>query len=169
MRTVRATRVFVRALAVLAAVMGMSTCATRPPELPRAYPVPCIWPTPPAARVLTSDFGERRSTGGGHSHPHQGIDISAPKGCPVYATADGVVARAERDRGGYGKHVIVTHTGGYSTLYAHLSEIHTRVGARVQAGQVLGETGKTGRASGVHLHYEVRQHGRAIDPKPFLP
>ena len=169
MRTARGTPAFVRALALLAAVMGLTACATRPPELPRAYPVPCIWPTPAAARLVSSDFGEVRSTGGGRSHHHQGIDISATKGCPVYATADGVVASVERDRGGYGKYVVVNHSSGYSTLYAHLSEIHARVGAQVRAGQVLGEAGKTGRASGAHLHYEVRQHGRPIDPKPFLP
>ncbi|HNV23120.1 MAG TPA: hypothetical protein PKM22_15800, partial [Candidatus Hydrogenedentes bacterium] len=60
MRTARGTPAFVRALALLAAVMGLTACATRPPELPRAYPVPCIWPTPPAARLISSDFGEVR-------------------------------------------------------------------------------------------------------------
>ncbi|MGI6459229.1 MAG: M23 family metallopeptidase [Candidatus Hydrogenedentales bacterium] len=162
-------RATVWALAAAVAAMGLAACATRPLVLPQAYPVPCIWPTPPTARVITSHFGERRSAGGGASRLHKGIDISAPKGCPIYATADGFVARAERDRSGYGKHVIVNHAGGYSTLYAHLSEIRVKAGAWVRAGQVVGEAGQTGRASGVHLHYEVRHYGEAIDPRPFLP
>jgi murein DD-endopeptidase MepM/ murein hydrolase activator NlpD len=119
--------------------------------------------------VVTSEFGETRTRGGGRHYRHQGIDISAPKGWPVYATADGIVWGVDRDRGGYGKHVVVQHANGYSTLYAHLSGFEVKPGQYVPAGQVLGTIGKTGRATGYHLHYEVRRNGTPINPRPFLP
>ncbi|MFO7973262.1 MAG: M23 family metallopeptidase [Candidatus Hydrogenedentota bacterium] len=117
---------------------------------------------------MSSEFGEIRRAGGRRSRRHQGIDIRAPKGSPVYATADGVVCTVDRDRRGYGKYVVIQHAGGCSTLYAHLSEFKVKKGKRIRAGQVIGKIGKTGRASGFHLHYEVRQNGRPIDPRPFL-
>lgn len=156
-------------LTVLACALGAVSCATRAPEVYRAYPVPCIWPTPAAARTVTSEFGEARSAGGGGSYRHQGVDIRAPKGWPVYATADGVVCTVDRDRRGYGKYVAIRHSSGYSTLYAHLSEVDVKEGEAVRAGRVIGEIGKTGRASGYHLHYEVRENGAPINPRPFLP
>ena len=158
----------IKALAVLVLAAGITACATRAPDARRPCPVPCLWPTPSAARTVTSTFGEPRGAGGGRTRPPQGIDISAPKGCPVYATADGAVCCSGRDRGGYGKYVVVCHSQGYSTLYAHLSEIKVKKGARVKAGQILGQTGKTGHASGCHLHYEVRRDDRPIDPTPCL-
>ncbi|HOF38749.1 MAG TPA: M23 family metallopeptidase [Candidatus Hydrogenedentes bacterium] len=169
MRRALEARVAVWAVVITAAAMGLAACATRPLVLPQSYPVPCIWPTPSAARVITSNYGAQRSAGGGASRFHKGIDISAPKGCPIYATADGFVARTDRDRRGYGKYVIVNHAGGYSTLYAHLSETRVKTGAWVRAGQVVGEAGQTGNATGAHLHYEVRRYGEAVDPRPFLP
>ena len=158
-----------RVLCLTGLLAGLTTCATRAPERGWAYPEPCIWPTPSAARAVTSEFGEARSAGGGRNYRHRGIDIGAPKGWPVYATADGIVCEVDRDWGGYGKHVIVQHARGYSTLYAHLSDSKVKEGERVRAGQVVGEIGKTGRATGYHLHYEVRRNGAAINPRPFLP
>ena len=147
----------------------LSTCATRRPEQRWDYPVPCIWPTPSGARVATSEFGETRRAGGSRHYRHQGIDISAPKGWPVYATADGIVCETDRDWGGYGKHVVIQHPNGYSTLYAHLAKARVSTGERVRAGQIIGEIGKTGRATGYHLHYEVRRDGRPLNPRPYLP
>jgi len=157
-----------RALLVMSLAVAIAACATRAPKIQKSSPVPCIWPTAATARTVTSEFGEIRRAGGRRTYRHQGIDISAPKGCPVYATADGVVCTVDRDRRGYGKYVVIQHPGGYSTLYAHLSEFKVKTGRKVRAGEIIGKIGKTGHASGFHLHYEVRKNGRAVNPRPFL-
>lgn len=157
-----------RTVLATAVVLGIAACATRGPKDQKTFPVPCIWPTPVSARTVSSEFGEVRAAGGGRSRYHQGIDIRAPKGCPVYATADGVVCTVDRDRRGYGKYVVIQHPGGYSTLYAHLADFKVKQGKKIRAGEVIGKVGKTGRATGCHLHYEVRQNGRAVNPRPFL-
>ena len=94
---------------------------------------------------------------------HSGVDLAAPTGTPVRATADGVVAGAGW-RGGYGIMVSLGHGGGMSTRYAHLSAIAVRPGTAVKAGQVIGYVGATGTATGSHVHYEVRMNGRAVNP-----
>ena len=154
---------------MLTAATLVAGCARRRPEVQPAFPIPCIWPTPAAARTVTSDFGVIRSAGGGGSRRHQGIDISAPKGWPVFATADGVVSRVDRDRRGYGRYVVLSHANGYSTLYAHLSKVSVKQGARVRAGETIGAIGRTGRATGYHLHYEVRRNGQPVNPRAYLP
>jgi murein DD-endopeptidase MepM/ murein hydrolase activator NlpD len=99
--------------------------------------------------------------------PHLGTDFAAPVGTPVYATGDGSVSWAS-ERGGYGYLVEVQHPNGYSTRYAHLSRIVVRKGAPVQQGQLIAYTGMSGLATGPHLHYEVRRHGRPVDPERVL-
>jgi murein DD-endopeptidase MepM/ murein hydrolase activator NlpD len=116
----------------------------------------------PRVAAVSSGFGDRR--GGSW---HQGIDVSAPRGTPVWATADGTVVRAERD-GAFGRTVLVDHGNGFSTRYAHLKRIKVRSGDRVRRGETLGTVGASGRASGPHLHYEVLRDGRPVDPAPFL-
>jgi murein DD-endopeptidase MepM/ murein hydrolase activator NlpD len=98
--------------------------------------------------------------------PHLGIDYSAPHGTPVRAAGDGVVSIAER-RGGYGNLIEVHHPNGYSSRYAHLARFAAGVGAgsAVRQGEVIGYVGSTGLATGPHLHYEVRRHGRPVDPE----
>lgn len=98
--------------------------------------------------------------------PHTGVDYAAPRGTPVYATADGVVASAG-ERGGYGQMIEIRHPNGYATRYAHLSRIGSGIngGVAVRQGEVIGYVGMTGLATGPHLHYEVRRSGRPVDPR----
>ena len=98
---------------------------------------------------------------------HAGVDIPGPLGTPIYATADGVVGRAER-AGGYGNLVELEHGKGIQTRYGHLSKLLVEPNTRVTRGQLIGLMGSTGRSTGSHLHYEVRIDGRAVNPIPFL-
>lgn len=95
---------------------------------------------------------------------HEGMDFTAPTGTPIYATGNGVVARADHRSRGYGNHVRVDHGFGYLTLYAHMSEITVKPGQKVSRGEVIGYVGNTGKSSGPHLHYEVHKNGRPINP-----
>ena len=97
---------------------------------------------------------------------HDGIDISAKKGTPIFAAADGVVKLA-RYNGGYGNCVYVDHIYGYETRYGHMSKILVRVGQKVKRGDKIGLVGKTGLAEGPHLHYEVRLNDKVLDPRQY--
>jgi hypothetical protein len=97
---------------------------------------------------------------------HQGIDVAAPTGTPVFATADGVVKLAENESG-WGNLVILEHGGGSTTFYAHLDEINVKAGSAVGKGDVIGRVGNTGQSTGSHLHYEVRKNGEHLDPANF--
>src|SRR5581483_1828842 len=121
--------------------------------------IPSGWPVRGA---VTSPFGWRRSPYGGNPEWHAGVDIEAPSGVPVLATADGEVIFAGRVRG-YGALVILDH-GVATTRYAHLAAITCPVGRRVRRGDTIGLVGGTGRATGPHLHYEVRVGNEAFDP-----
>ena len=126
---------------------------------------PSIWPVPGR---INSAFGRRIDPfhGGGSFHP--GIDLSAPSGTPVVATADGVVVDAGW-YGGYGKRVEISHgKNGLSTLYAHLTEIFATPGQVVRRGEVVGRAGSTGRSTSAHLHYEVRFRGTNVNPYKYL-
>ena len=98
---------------------------------------------------------------------HKGMDFTAPRGTPVYATGNGVVIRADSKSRGYGKHIRIDHGFGYVTLYAHMSKYNTRKGKRVKRGDLIGFVGSTGRSQAPHLHYEVRKSTRAINPINF--
>jgi murein DD-endopeptidase MepM/ murein hydrolase activator NlpD len=121
--------------------------------------------TPLDAARISSGFGMRRHPILGYSRMHQGVDFAAPTGTPVYAAGEGRIAFAGR-RGGYGTTIIVNHTGGMSTLYAHLSSIQRglRPGSAVRQGQVIGRVGSTGMSTGPHLHFEVRRNDRPLNP-----
>jgi murein DD-endopeptidase MepM/ murein hydrolase activator NlpD len=121
--------------------------------------------TPLDAARISSGFGMRRHPILGYSRMHQGVDFAAPTGTPVYAAGDGRIASAGT-RGGYGTTIVINHTGGTSTLYAHLSAIQRglRPGAAVRQGQVIGRVGSTGMSTGPHLHFEVRRNDRAVNP-----
>lgn len=116
---------------------------------------------------LTSGYGMRRHPVLGGRRKHNGIDLAAPTGTPVYATADGTVSRANWFSS-YGKYISIEHGGELQTRYAHLSRIAVSDGQRVRKGDVIGYVGSTGRSTGPHLHYEVRVSGRAVDPRPYL-
>ncbi|QBM76347.1 M23 family metallopeptidase [Sphingomonas sp. AAP5] len=122
---------------------------------------------PVAHLNYTSNYGIRSDPFRGTAAMHAGVDIPGPVGTPIYATADGMVDRAER-AGGYGNMVELDHGKGIQTRYGHLSKILVEPGTRVHRGQLIALMGSTGRSTGPHLHYEVRIDGRAVNPVPFL-
>ncbi len=117
---------------------------------------------------LMSGYGIRSDPFRGTAAKHAGIDLAAPIGTPIYATADGVVSDAGYNSGGYGNLIKLDHGKGIETRYAHLSAILVAVGQRVARGQMIGRMGSTGRSTGSHLHYEVRIDSRAVNPIPFM-
>lgn len=122
---------------------------------------------PVAARSMTSSFGLRQHPILGTLRAHSGIDLSAPMGSPVFATSDGIVNAANWN-GGYGLFVALDHGGGIQTRYGHMSRLNVTSGQQVRKGDILGFVGSTGMSTGVHLHYEVRMNGQAVNPVPFL-
>lgn len=122
---------------------------------------------PVSNAAFTSGFGVRSDPFRGGAAMHAGIDLAGPIGTPIYATADGVVGRAEWANG-YGNLVELDHGKGISTRYGHLSRILVKAHTRVKRGQLIALMGSTGRSTGSHLHYEVRLDGRAVNPVPFL-
>lgn len=129
-----------------------------------AAATPSIWP---ATGWLTSTVGNRRDpfTGGADFHP--GLDISADRGSPVFATADGTIVHASA-YSDYGNLVRIDHGFGLESRYGHLQQIAVAVGSTVKRGDRIGTVGSTGRATGPHLHYEVRVNDRLLNPLQFL-
>jgi murein DD-endopeptidase MepM/ murein hydrolase activator NlpD len=127
--------------------------------------IPSVQPI--ANMSFTSNFGIRSDPFRGTAAFHPGVDIQCATGTAVYATADGVVDKAERS-GGYGNMVEIDHGRGIQTRFGHLSKILVVAGQRVKRGQLIALSGSTGRSTGPHLHYEVRIDGRAVNPMPFL-
>lgn len=117
--------------------------------------------------AFTSNYGVRADPFRGTAAMHAGVDIPGPMGTPIYATADGIIDRAER-AGGYGNMVEINHGKGIQTRYGHLSKILVAPFTRVHRGQLIALMGSTGRSTGPHLHYEVRIDGHAVNPIPFL-
>lgn len=126
---------------------------------------PSIWPV---NGYLSSGFGYRESPFGGSNYEfHDGLDISAPAGTPVLATADGIVTLTG-NYGDTGNTIIVSHGYGYETGYGHLSYIKVKEGQRIERGQEIGRVGSTGRSTGPHLHYLVKVAGAKVNPKDYL-
>ena len=121
----------------------------------------------PVHGYLSTAYGYRSDPFTGLRDYHPGIDISAPTGTKIVASADGLVAFADRQMG-YGKLVILQHKFGLSSRYGHMSMIAVKPGQRVRKGDVLGYVGSTGRATGPHLHYEVRLNDQAMNPRIFM-
>lgn len=122
---------------------------------------------PVDAVAFTSGFGVRSDPFRGGAAMHAGVDIPGPLGTAIYATADGIVGRAQWANG-YGNLVELNHGQGIQTRYGHLSQILVQAGSRVTRGQLIARMGSTGRSTGSHLHYEVRLDGHAVNPMPFL-
>lgn len=116
---------------------------------------------------LSSDYGERTHPVLGGRRNHKGVDLAGPTGTPVYATADGIVSKAERFSS-YGNYIQIEHGGELQTRYAHLSGYAVQAGDRVRKGDLIGYVGSTGRSTGPHLHYEVRIAGEAVNPIPYM-
>lgn len=145
-------------------VAGQQSAAMGPASI-GVVSIPSVKPV--AAMSFTSNFGFRSDPFRGGRAMHAGVDIPGPVGTPIYATADGIVGRAQR-LGGYGNYIEIEHGSGIQTRYGHLSRIMVASGTRVVKGQEIGKMGSTGRSTGSHLHYEVRLDGRAVNPMPFL-
>jgi murein DD-endopeptidase MepM/ murein hydrolase activator NlpD len=123
---------------------------------------------PPLDKLnFSSPFGPRVDPLLGGARMHNGVDLSAPSGTPIRASADGVVVIAA-DQGGYGLCTVIDHGSGMGTLYGHQSTLGVQTGDIVKRGQIIGFVGSTGRSTGPHLHWEVRQFGQPINPLPFL-
>jgi murein DD-endopeptidase MepM/ murein hydrolase activator NlpD len=117
--------------------------------------------------MISSGFGYRSDPLHGGAAMHAGLDFRGPVGAPIHAAAKGKVTFVGT-KTGYGKVVEISHGNGMLTRYAHMSAWRARFGQQVAAGDVIGEIGNTGRSTGPHLHFEVRIHDRAVNPRPFL-
>ena len=129
----------------------------------------------PAIQPLNNENLTRMASGyGWRSDPftkarkkHWGMDFTAPKGTPIYASGDGKVKRADNNASGYGKHIRIDHGYGYLSLYAHLSKYNVKRGQKVKRGDLIGFVGNTGRSEAPHLHYEVWKDKDRINPINF--
>jgi murein DD-endopeptidase MepM/ murein hydrolase activator NlpD len=142
-----------------------STSVGSVPARPRSVSIPSRMPLEGAA--LTSGFGMRTHPVLGGRRGHKGIDLASPTGTPIYATADGVVSRADWFSS-YGLFISLDHGAALETRYGHLSRLSVAEGQVVRKGDLIGYVGSTGRSTGPHLHYEVRIAGTAVNPVPYM-
>ena len=117
---------------------------------------------------ITSSYGQRMHPIQQVKKMHQGIDIKAPIGTPVVATAAGTVIKTEYDKDGYGKYIVIRHDEHYETVYSQLSEFRVTPGQEVAQGEVIGLVGNSGLSTAPHLHYEVRKDGQHENPEAYL-
>lgn len=125
---------------------------------------PTIWPT---TGWQTSAFGMRDDPFTGKRTFHYGLDIAASYGNSIVATADGIVAKTKNEKIG-GNTIIISHGGGITTVYCHLSKFNVKPGQKVKRSDVIGYVGQTGKAIGPHVHYEVRRNGKAVNPFYYI-
>lgn len=129
--------------------------------------IPAIMPLKKNQCKLISGFGTRYHPILHYRRAHTGVDLSAPKGTPIYATGDGVVevaGRGDASLSGYGIAVLINHGFGYKTLYGHMNDVKVRHGQKVKRGELLGHVGSSGLASGPHCHYEVWLNNKKVNP-----
>ncbi|QDH80155.1 M23 family metallopeptidase [Echinicola soli] len=134
------------------------------------------WASIPAIQPIHNEDLKRLASGYGmRIHPilkvrkmHTGIDFSAPKGTPIYATGDGKVVEVKTEFGGYGKSVTIDHGFGFETRYGHMNEFNVRRGQRIKRGDQIGTVGNTGSSTAPHIHYEVIKDGRTINPVHYF-
>jgi len=129
----------------------------------------------PAIQPLRNEDLKKMASGFGYrSDPftkvrkfHKGMDFTAPRGTPIYASGDGVITRADGKSSGYGKHIRIDHGYGYMSLYAHLYKYNVKKNQKVKRGDLIGFVGSTGRSEAPHLHYEIMKDGHRINPINF--
>lgn len=126
-----------------------------------------IWPLPVTSKRVTSPFGWRSDPFTGEKSYHSGIDIADKKGTPIYASNNGTVLIATSD-GSYGKYILIDHGGGIYTCYAHCSKLLVSAGDYVSKGDQIAEMGSTGRSTGTHLHFEVREGKNRVNPFNYV-
>ena len=131
--------------------------------------IPAIPPIEPDPRHynISSPFGVRTDPVYGDSRMHTGVDFSTRKGTPIYATGDGMVESAQFLFTGYGNVVTINHGFGYKTMYAHMNEVFVVEGMPIKRGQCIGTVGRSGKATGDHLHYEVLYRDNKVNPANF--
>jgi murein DD-endopeptidase MepM/ murein hydrolase activator NlpD len=135
-----------------------------------------MWASIPAVQPIPNKELKRLASGYGmRIHPiykvkrmHTGVDFSAPRGTPIYASGDGVVTVVRKNFGGYGNEVQVDHGYGYVTLYAHMEKFNVHPGQKVKRGECIGYVGSTGSSTAPHLHYEVIHNGSKVNPVHFF-
>jgi len=134
--------------------------------------IPSIFPVKKGEKVkISSGFGIRMHPIKKEKMMHNGVDITAPEGTPVYATADGLVRKVEQtieEGKGRGRYIIIDHENGYSTLYSQLSAYNTSEGKEVKQGDIIGYVGSSGISTGPHLHYEVMKDGENVNPENYF-
>jgi murein DD-endopeptidase MepM/ murein hydrolase activator NlpD len=116
---------------------------------------------------MASGFGYRTDPFTKARKMHEGMDFTAKTGTAIYATGDGIIAKADNRASGYGNHIVIRHGFGYETLYAHLSKYNCRPGQSIKRGDIIGYVGSTGRSEAPHLHYEVHKDGKVVNPLNF--
>lgn len=116
---------------------------------------------------MASGYGMRTDPFNKTRKMHWGMDFTAPRGTPIYASGDGVVKRADNRSAGYGKHIRIDHGFGYVSLYAHLYKYNVKKNQKVKRGDLIGFVGSTGRSQAPHLHYEIWKEGKRINPINF--
>ena len=124
-------------------------------------------PELPVAGRITSEYGERVHPVTGARHVHHGVDIAVPVGTPIQVPFAGRVKRVGHE-GPMGHHVVVEHANGYQTVYAHASKVLVEPGQEVAAGEVLAESGNSGRSTGPHLHFSLLRDGKPVDPTRWM-
>jgi len=117
---------------------------------------------------MSSPFGYRSDPLLGFRKRHTGMDFACPPGNPIYATGDGVVVKVAHERKGYGNHVEIDHGFGYMTRYAHMSKIYVELGQKLSRGDCIGLSGRSGRITGPHLHYEVMYRKDYVNPALYM-
>jgi murein DD-endopeptidase MepM/ murein hydrolase activator NlpD len=122
----------------------------------------------PAKGKVTGVFGSQRILNGVPKNPHNGIDIGADEGAPVFASADGIVRIAGKDFYYNGNFVLLDHGQGLTSVYLHMSKLNVKTGEFVKKGEKIGEVGSTGRSTSAHLHWGVQWYGKRIDPMSLL-
>lgn len=134
----------------------------------RAYFLQILFRFPLAGGILTSGYGSRKDPFTGHPDFHNGIDIAATIGAAVTPARDGIVIETGNNEI-LGNYIIIDHQVQYQTVYGHLSEVLVKIQQKVSYDTIIGRVGNTGRATGSHLHFEIRKQGESKDPCPLLP
>jgi murein DD-endopeptidase MepM/ murein hydrolase activator NlpD len=116
---------------------------------------------------VTSVFGMRKNPVSGNMRFHEGLDLAAPLGTAVYAAGDGIVTEIGEDSI-YGNYIVIKHSNDWASLYGHLQKVDVTLRSSVKSGMLIGRVGSTGQSTGPHLHFELRQNGKARDPDKYL-
>ena len=166
--TVRLDRLMKKAYVQSLSYDEVDSLARRAGDMVTHIPAICPLDPSPSSFLMTSPFGYRSDPITGEQKLHAGMDFACPPGNPVYATGDGVVETADNESSGYGNCVVIDHGFGYKSRYAHLDEYEVTAGMAVTRGMRIGTTGRSGRVTGPHLHYEVIYKGNYVNPVLFM-